>query len=67
MLNPFLHSKMDFEQQKIVIHVNLYRRIPQKKPFHRTARQLVFEWLNFLQNFRIKEVDYKMGFASFAN
>jgi hypothetical protein len=25
MLNPFLHSEMDFEQQKIVIRVNLYR------------------------------------------
>jgi hypothetical protein len=31
MLNPFLHSEMDFEQQKIVIRVNLYRRIPAKK------------------------------------
>jgi hypothetical protein len=31
MLNPFLHSEMDSEQQKIVIRVNLYRRIPAKK------------------------------------
>jgi hypothetical protein len=31
MLNPFLHSKMDFEQQKTVIRVNLYRQIPAKK------------------------------------
>jgi hypothetical protein len=31
MLNPFLHSEMDSEQQKIVIHVNLYVRIPVKK------------------------------------
>jgi hypothetical protein len=31
LLNPFLHSEMDFEQQKTVIHVNLYRRILAKK------------------------------------
>jgi hypothetical protein len=38
MLNPFLHLKMDFEQQKIVICVNLYGGIPVKKPFNRTTR-----------------------------
>ena len=32
-LNPFLHSEMDFEQQKIKIRVNLYH------PFRRIARQ----------------------------
>ena len=31
MLNPFLHSEMNSEQQKIVIRVNLYSRIPAKK------------------------------------
>jgi hypothetical protein len=31
MLNPFLHSKMDSEQQKIVIRINLYNQIPAKK------------------------------------
>jgi hypothetical protein len=31
MLNPFLHSEMDYEQQKIVIRVNLYRQIAAKK------------------------------------
>lgn len=31
MLNTFLHSEMDFEQQKIVIRVNLYHQIPAKK------------------------------------
>jgi len=31
MVNPFLDSEMDFEQPKIVIRVNLYRRIPTKK------------------------------------
>jgi hypothetical protein len=31
MVNPFLHSEIDFEQQKIVIRVNLYRWILVKK------------------------------------
>jgi phenylpyruvate tautomerase PptA (4-oxalocrotonate tautomerase family) len=34
MLNPFLHSKIDFEQQKILISVNLYRQILAKKKSH---------------------------------
>jgi hypothetical protein len=48
MLNPFLHSEMDFEQQKIVIRVNLYCRIPAKKPFRRTASQAFHALLKML-------------------
>ena len=31
MMNPFMHSEMNYEQQKIVIRVNLYDRITTKK------------------------------------
>jgi hypothetical protein len=31
MLNPFMHLEMDFEQQNVVICVNLYRQIPAEK------------------------------------
>jgi hypothetical protein len=31
MLNPFLHSEMNSEQQKIVIRINLYDQVPVKK------------------------------------
>jgi len=37
-LNPFLHSEIDFEQ-KVVIRVNLYSLIPEKKSSRRIARQ----------------------------
>jgi hypothetical protein len=40
MLNQFLHLKMDFEQQKIAIHVNLY---PKKSHF---VEQLANPFLN---------------------
>jgi len=43
MLNPFLHSEMDFEQQKKVIRVNLYRRILAKNQICRTTSQHLFE------------------------
>jgi hypothetical protein len=38
MLNSFLYSEIDFEQQKIVIRVHLYPSIPAKKTFCRTVR-----------------------------
>jgi hypothetical protein len=31
MLNPFFHSKINFEQQKIVIRINIYGWIKAKK------------------------------------
>jgi hypothetical protein len=37
MLNPFLHSEIDFEQQNIVISVNLYGKL--KNSFRRTTNQ----------------------------
>jgi hypothetical protein len=64
MLNPFLHSEIDFEQQKIMIHVNLYSRIPAKKNYFITARQrirqLIFYFLFFIiQNqFLNVKIDY---------
>jgi hypothetical protein len=41
MLNPFMHSKMDFEQQKIVISCKFISPDSgEKKPFRRIVRQL---------------------------
>jgi hypothetical protein len=52
MLNSFLHSKMDFEQQqqkKIMICENLYQ-LSQTKKIISTAKQSHFYFINRLLN-----------------
>jgi len=41
-----MHSEIDFEQQKIIIHINLYQKVPNKKLFYKIIKKHLYLHIN---------------------